>query len=164
VDNEDRSALLASKVDALVAKRNIGVDERNIPVLTDVVDAPQWQPGSGDGPVAQLDKGSVAQLDKGALAQLDKGALAQLGGGAEADPLKSLSDEDIDRLSQEIFARVSQRIDAELATSLEAQLSEHLQSQINSAVTHVLADMKLGIANEIGDAINAALADRLRKK
>jgi len=148
VDNEDRSALLASKVDALVAKRNIGVDERNIPVLTDVVDAPQWQPGSGDGPVAQLDKGSVAQL----------------GGGAEADPLKSLSDEDIDRLSQEIFARVSQRIDAELATSLEAQLSEHLQSQINSAVTHVLADMKLGIANEIGDAINAALADRLRKK
>jgi len=148
VDNEDRSALLASKVDALVAKRNIGVDERNIPVLTDVVDAPQWRPGSGDGPVAQL----------------DKGALAQLGGGAEADPLKSLSDEDIDRLSQEIFARVSQRIDAELATSLEAQLSEHLQSQINSAVTHVLADMKLGIANEIGDAINAALADRLRKK
>ena len=148
MDNEDRSALLASKVDALVAKRNIDVDERNIPVLTDVVDAPEWRPGSGADPVAGPGEGAVARL----------------GGGAEAEPLKSLSDEDIDRLSQEIFKRVSQRIDAELATSLEARLSEHLQSQINSAVTHVLSDMKLGIANEIGDAINAALADRLRKK
>lgn len=156
MDNEDRSALLASKVDALVAKRNIDVDERNIPVLTDVVDAPDWRPGSGAD--------QLAEPGKSAVAQPGDGAVARLGGGAEAEPLKSLSDEDIDRLSQEIFKRVSQRIDAELATSLEARLSEHLQSQINSAVTHVLSDMKLGIANEIGDAINAALADRLRKK
>ncbi len=141
MDNEDKSASLASKVDALVAKRNISVDERNIPVLTDVVDAPTWRPD----------------------ASMNRDASTTSGANAGADPLKSLSDEDIDRLSQEIFARVSQRIDAELATSLEARLSEHLQSQINSAVTIVLADMKLSIANEIGDAINAALADRLRK-
>ena len=142
MDTEDSSASLASKVDALVAKRNIGVDERNIPLLTDVIDAPAWRPA----------------------ADANADVATTFAAAGATDALKSLSDEDIDRLSQEIFARVSQRIDAELATSLEARLSEHLQSQINSAVTHVLADMKLSIANEIGDAINAALADRLRKK
>ena len=144
MDKENSSASLAGKVDALVAKRNIGVDERNIPLLTDVVDAPAWPPEVGTN--------------------ADTNATADAATLVVPDARKSLSDEDIDLLSQEIFTRVSQRIDAELATSLEARLSEHLQSQINSAVTNVLADMKLGIANEIGDAINAALADRLRKK
>ena len=152
MDKEDSSALLASKVDALVAKRNIGVDERNIPLLTDVVDAPAWQPDAAEN----------ADINAGASGDANAAATSDAPDGT--DVLKSLSDEDIDLLSQEIFTRVSQRIDAELATSLEARLSEHLQSQINSAVTNVLADMKLGIANEIGDAINAALADRLRKK
>ena len=134
MDNEDRSTSLARKVDALVAKRDVSVDERNIPLLTDLVDAPEWRPGATQ-PIRAV----------------------------SPDVIRSMSDEDIDLLSQEIFARVSQRIDAELATSLEARLNEHLQSQINAAVTHVLADMKLSIANEIGDAINAALADRLRR-
>jgi hypothetical protein len=132
----DSSDALTSKVDALVSKHNVVADERNIPLLTDLVDAPDWRPSEGNTANA----------------------------AAEPDVLSSLSDADIDALSQEIFARVSKRIDSELATSLEARLNEHLQSQISSAVTHVLTDMKLSIANEIGDAINAALADRLRQK
>ncbi len=134
MENEDRTEKLASKVDALVARRNVDVDARNIPVLTDLVDAPTWPAAAGTDATARV-----------------------------PDVLASLSDQDIDLLSQQIFARVSQRIDAELATSLEARLTEHLQDQVNAAVTHVLAEMKLSIANDIGDAINAALADRLRK-
>ena len=140
MDNEDRSDELAGKVDALVAKRHVAsgvADQRNIPVLTDLVDAPTWQPEANSTEPAT---------------------------SSAPDVLQSLSDQDVDLLSQEIFSRVSQRIDAELATSLEARLNEHLQSQINAAVTHVLTDMKLSIANEIGDAINAALADRLRRR
>jgi hypothetical protein len=145
VDNEDRTDVLASKVDALVAKRNIGTgagdvaDQRNIPVLTDLVDAPVWLPEAQPSALLQ----NTAE---------------------QPDVMRSLSDEDVDLLSQEIFSRVSQRIDAELATSLEACLNDHLQAQINAAVTNALTDMKLSIANEIGDAINAALADRLRQK
>jgi hypothetical protein len=145
VDNEDLTDVLASKVDALVAKRNMGstsgdvADQRNIPVLTDLVDAPTWVPEAQ--PSAPL-----------------KNAAEQ------PDLLRSLTNKDVDLLSQEIFTRVSQRIDAELATRLEARLNEHLQSRVNAAVTHVLTDMKLSIANEIGDAISAALADWLRQK
>jgi hypothetical protein len=145
VDNEDRTDVLAGKVDALVAKRNVvndGADQRNIPVLTDLVDAPSW-------PSAPTKSASLESAESNA---------------GSSDVLRSLSDEDVDLLSQEIFSRVSQRIDAELATSLEARLNEHLQAQINAAVTHVMTDMKLSIANEIGDAINAALADRLRQQ
>jgi hypothetical protein len=145
VDNEDRTDVLAGKVDALVAKRNVindGADQRNIPVLTDLVDAPSWP--STASPTASPEPGE-----------------ANVG---STDVLRSLSDDDVDLLSQEIFSRVSQRIDAELAPSLEARLNDHLQSQISAAVTHALTNMKLSIANEIGDAINAALADRLRQK
>lgn len=145
MDSEDRTDVLAGKVDALVAKRNVindGADQRNIPVLTDLVDAPSWP--STASPTASPEPGD-----------------ANVG---STDVLRSLSDDDVDLLSQEIFSRVSQRIDAELAPSLEARLNDHLQSQISAAVTHALTNMKLSIANEIGDAINAALADRLRQK
>jgi hypothetical protein len=138
---------LAGKVDALLGKHKAESTDRNIPVLTDLVDAPDWTPGQPHAPVPQTAPALVNDTAPIARPQ---------------EPLSSLSDEDIDQLSQDIFARVSQRIDAELATSLEARLNEHLQSQISGAVSHVLADMKMSIANEIGDAVNAALADRLR--
>ncbi|MEI6737103.1 MAG: hypothetical protein WCL29_01335 [Pseudomonadota bacterium] len=127
----DREDELANKVDALMSKRMAEPDARNIPVLTDLVDAPEWLPTSGAAK-------------------------------SEPDMLEQLSDNEIDLLSQEIFTRVSHRIDTELATSLESRLSEQFQTQLNATVTHVLADMKQSIANEIGDAVNAALADRLR--
>jgi hypothetical protein len=126
---------LTAQVDALIGKHNIAPDGRNIPVLTDVIDAPDWSPTAS----VQNEVATTEILD-------------------------AFSDAEIDALSQDIFTRVSQRIDAELATSLEARLSEQLQMQLNVAITNVLADMKLSIANDIGDAVNAALADRLRHK
>jgi hypothetical protein len=133
-DNKPEDQLTA-QVDALIGKHNIAVDERNIPVLTDLIDAPDWAPA----PAVASDEVRTEILD-------------------------TLTDEEIDALSHDIFTRVSQRIDAELATSLEARLSEQLQMQLNATISNVLADMKLSIANEIGDAVNAALADRLRHK
>ncbi len=127
---------LAGKVDALVGKGSFDADDRNIPVLTDLVGAPEWVPEAGN----------------------------TAPGMQKPDMLTQLTDGEIDQLSQDIFTRVSQRIDAELATSLEARLSEQFQTQLNATVGHVLADMKQSIANEIGDAVNAALADRLRNR
>ncbi len=135
---------LASKVDALVGKRSFEADDRNIPVLTDLVGAPEWTPDAGNPAV------------------VPSAAIAATVAKAKPDVLTQLTDNEIDQLSQDIFTRVSQRIDAELATSLEARLSEQFQTQLNATVGHVLADMKQSIANEIGDAVNAALADRLR--
>jgi len=133
IDDDKKKDALTEQVDALIGKHNVAPDERNIPVLTDLIDAPDWAPA----PTAAVEEVSREILD-------------------------TLSDEEIDALSHDILTRVSQRIDAELATSLEARLSEQLQMQLNAAITNVLADMKLSIANEIGDAVNAALADRLR--
>jgi hypothetical protein len=124
---------LATQVDALIGKHQATSDDRNIPVLTDLVEAPEWTPTE------------AVPL-------------------TPPDVLTQLTDDEIDALSQDIFVRVSQRIDSELAVNLEARLNEALQVQLHNAITHVLADMKLDIANEIGDAVNAALADRLRQR
>jgi hypothetical protein len=141
-DHDSTGHPLAGKVDALLTKHQppAPVIDRNIPVLTDLVEAPEWM--QGDAPAESGSKDV---------------------GDARRDPLRQLSEQEIDALSSDIFARVSQRIDAELATSLEARLAEQLQSQLNVVLVHVLDDMKQSIANEIGDAINAALADRLRR-
>jgi hypothetical protein len=132
----DKDRELAGKVDALVGKHGMGrradvVDDRNVPVLTDVVAAPDWSPA---------DDARVSEQ------------------------LRELNDEEIDRLSHEIFTRVFDRIDASLAGKLEDRLHTHLAAQITAAVAHVLGDMRQDIANEIGDAVNAVLADLLRKK
>jgi hypothetical protein len=137
-NHPDDKHFLASKVDALLSKHQPhanAADERNIPVLTDLVDAPQWSPEQ---------KAMRAASSQNVLA--------------------TLADDELDQLAQDILQRVSQRLDAEIATALEARISEHLAAQVNAAVTHVLSDMRLSIANEIGDAVNAALADRLRNR
>jgi hypothetical protein len=135
-DPDNKPDPLADKVDALIGKHNIAVDQRNIPVLTDLIEAPEWQPASAiESPIAPAE-----------------------------NVLARFTDEEIDSLSHDIFTRVSQRIDSELATSLEARLREQLEMQLSTAIAHVLNDMKLSIANEIGDAVNAALADRLRDR
>lgn len=132
----DKDKELAGKVDALLGKHGkapahaaAGTSaDHNIPLLTDVVDAPAWQPAT---------KSAV---------------LAKLG------------DAELDALSHDIFNRVISRIDQRLAIQLEERLTAQLTTQINIALTSVLTDMHQVIANEIGDAVNAALADHVRKK
>jgi hypothetical protein len=153
--NQDHS--LTGKIDQLLGKAPM--DDRNIPLLTDIVDAPTWTPATASPSTATsaLSPEPILLTDEVSppeTAWLDE----------KPDVLYELNDDEIDQLSQDIFARVSQRIDSELATSLEARLSEQFQTQLNATISHVLSDMKQSIANEIGDAVNAALADRLRNK
>ena len=144
---------LASKVDALLGKhsgnRGAGMlppspspgdamqtpDDRNIPLLTDIIDAPAWSEphGAHHTPLART-----------------PGAL------------ESLSDAELDLLAHDIFSRVFDRLDGPLAGKIEERLKERIGVQINAAVVTVLGDMRQEIANEIGDAVNAALADQLR--
>ncbi len=133
----DKDRELAGKVDALLGKHSTvprpadAMDDRNVPVLTEVVHAPNWAP-------EPVDTAAVA--------------------------LQQLSELEVDTLSHEIFTRVYGKIDRELATKLEDRIAAQLAIQINAAITHVIGDMRQEIANEIGDAVNAALADKLRKK
>jgi hypothetical protein len=132
----DKDRELAGKVDALLDKHGVAkragekIDDRNVPVLTDLVEAPEWSPPRVD----------------------------------TADALRRLSELELDALSHDIFTRVFDRIDTQLAAKLEDRLTQQLSGQINSAVTHVLGDLRQDIANEVGDAVNAVLADLLRKK
>lgn len=142
----DRDRELAGQVDALLGKHTRtgeNTDDRNVPLLTDLVEAPDWTP------VAALP--SVPPTTAPTIA-------------AAPSLLRELSDQEIDTLSNDIFTRVLERIDHGLAAKLEDRIAAQLSTQINSAITHVISDMRQDIANEIGDAVNAALADRLRRK
>ena len=132
----DRERELASKVDALLGKHGAGhragdgIDDRNVPILSDVVNAPSWSPEPVD----------------------------------TSATLRQLADAEIDALSHEIFARVYGKLDRELASKLEDRIAAQFANQINIAIADVITDMRQEIANEIGDAVNAALADKLRQK
>ncbi len=164
--NPDNAAnSLASKVDALLARHGSGSgtgmlkgaglgagartgmasprptdamltpDDRNIPLLTDIIDAPSWHdPHAVQSPPPVRTPGV----------------------------LESLSDAELDLLAHDIFSRVFDRLDGPLAKKIEESLRERIGAQINAAVVNVLGDMRQEIANEIGDAVNAALADQLR--
>jgi hypothetical protein len=146
---DDAANTLASKVDALLGKHGVGTgtaprrtgdamltpDDRNIPLLTDIMDAPAWPEPRNIGGASLTNTPGV---------------------------LESLSDAELDLLAHDIFSRVFDRLDGPLASRIEERLKERIGAQINAAVVTVLGDMRQEIANEIGDAVNAALADQLR--
>lgn len=138
----DKERELADRVDALLSRHgrhSENTDDRNVPVLTDLIAAPDWTP-----PLPSRSPDAAIP--------------------APAALLKNLSEQEIDVLSNDILTRVLERIDHGLAPKLEDRIAAQLSSQINSAITHVISDMRQDIANEIGDAVNAALADRLRQQ
>jgi hypothetical protein len=150
---DDAANTLTSKVDALLGKHGsaAGVaprrpgdamltpDDRNIPLLTDIIDAPAWPESNAlsNAPPASTHANTPGVLE-------------------------SLSDAELDLLAHDIFSRVFDRLDGPLAAKIEERLKERIGAQINAAVVTVLGDMRQEIANEIGDAVNAALADQLR--
>ena len=145
----DRDRELAGQVDALLGRHTRtgeNTDDRNVPLLTDLVVAPDWAPEIALASVSPLLPVTAPPLT------------------AAPSLLHDLSDQEIDALSNDIFTRVLERIDHGLAAKLEDRIAAQLSTQINSAITHVISDMRQDIANEIGDAVNAALADRLRQK
>lgn len=139
----DKEHELAGQVDALLSKHGRtgeNTDDRNVPLLTDLFEAPAWTPL----PVAPATPSPTSV--------------------AAPMLLKQLSEQEIDALSNDIFTRVLDRIDHGLAPRLEDRIAAQMATAINSAITHVISDLRQDIANEIGDAVNAALADKLRQK
>lgn len=146
---DDAANTLTSKVDALLGKHGSGAgvaprrpgdamltpDDRNIPLLTDIIDAPAWPESHALNIAPHANTPGV---------------------------LESLSDAELDLLAHDIFSRVFDRLDGSLGAKIEERLKERIGAQINAAVVTVLGDMRQEIANEIGDAVNAALADQLR--
>ncbi len=143
--------ILSDKINSLIARHqsaaenHANVDDRNLPVLTEVIQAPEW--------TAEM----AAAADAAKLAAAP--AKTVLAGTAA---VKSLNEAEIDALSQDIFSRVIGRLDEHLGSRLEERLTERIAAQIGVAITQAMSDMQQEIANEIGDVINAALADRLR--
>ncbi len=157
----DKDLELAGQVDALLGRHGRAVetiDDRNVPLLTDLVEAPDWKPAAT--PVTSSVNSSPANVPP----VPQSAQLPALPMAVAPTILKELSEQEIDTLSNDIFTRVLDRLDHDLATKLEDRLAAQLSTQINSAITHVISDMRQDIANEIGDAVNAALADRLRQK
>ena len=145
----DRDRELAGQVDALLGRHTRtgeNTDDRNVPLLTDLVEAPDWAPENTSPRAPPPVPPPLPTIT------------------AAPSLLHDLSDQEIDALSNDIFTRVLERIDHGLAAKLEDRIAAQLSTQINSAITHVISDMRQDIANEIGDAVNAALADRLRQK
>ncbi len=155
----DKDLELAGQVDALLGRHGRAIeppDDRNVPLLTDLVEAPDWTPATV--PVTS----STANVPIPPVPLVAQPPALQM--AVAPTILKELSEQEIDTLSNDIFTRVLDRLDHDLATKLEDRLAAQLSTQINSAITHVISDMRQDIANEIGDAVNAALADRLRQK
>jgi hypothetical protein len=151
---------LASKVDALLHKHASsaslapGHDDRNIPVLNDIIDAPEWSPPAGR---------HSSFADASGPPPIPLIPLDILPTATGPSVLSSMTESEIDQLSHDIFTRVFDRLDGELGVRLEEQLADRLATQINAVVTQVYSDLKQDLANEIGDAINAAIADKLRR-
>lgn len=136
----DKDNEITQQLEALLGRHgrvSEPVPDRNVPVLTELVNAPAW------------DAGRVPSTD---VLPPDMTAAARL---------KRLTDLEIDALSNDIFTRVLEKLDKSLAVKIEDRISAQMSIQLNSAITHVISDMREDIANEIGDAVNAALADKL---
>jgi hypothetical protein len=67
------------------------------------------------------------------------------------------------QLSREVFNRVMAEVEGRLAVDLEARLAQHLVAQVHGAVASALGDLRLELANAIGDAVSEAIRNRQPK-
>ena len=65
-----------------------------------------------------------------------------------------------EELAREVFNRVMAEVEGRLAADLENRLAQHLVPQVHAAVASALGDLRQELANAIGDAVSAALAQR----
>ena len=65
-----------------------------------------------------------------------------------------------EELAREVFNRVMAEVEGRLAADLEKRLAQHLMPEVHTAVASALGDLRQELANAIGDAVSAALANR----
>ena len=71
-----------------------------------------------------------------------------------------MGDEATQELARDVFNRVMAEVEGRLAADLENRLAQHLAPQVHAAVASALGDLRQELANAIGDAVSAALAQR----
>ncbi len=127
----DKDRELAGKVDALVGRHSTmprpsdSVDDRNVPVLTEVVSAPTWQP-----------------------AQPDPGTALQHLTDAEVDALShDIFSRVYGKLDRELAGKLEDRVAAQLAVQINVAIThvitdmrQEIANEIGDAVNAALAD------------------------
>jgi hypothetical protein len=122
---------LVSKVDALVTRhstvKRVGdaVDERNIPVLTEIVNAPEWVPAADRAAVP------LARLSDRALDQLAQEIFARVYGKIDRELANKLED----RLAAALANHLNVAI-----TDVLTDMRQEIANEIGDAVNAALAD------------------------
>lgn len=134
----DQEKDLASKVDALLGKHGVapgaagrrsadqpmfGVEDRNIPILTEVIEAPSWSPPAALSAVQHLSEDEVDLLSHDIFSRV------------------------IDRLDARLGPKIEQRISEQLQQQIHAavanvitDLRQEIANEIGDAVNAALAD------------------------
>ena len=129
----DKDRELAGKVDALLGKhgfgaassqRDAGSDDRNIPVLTELIDAPAWN-------------AEAAARPSNALKQLND---------AEIDGLSH-------EIFTRVFDRIDAELAAKLETRLAAQLTTHINSVVTHVLGDLRQDIANEIGDAVNAAL-----------
>jgi hypothetical protein len=127
----DKERELAGKVDALLGRHSTvprpadTADDRNLPVLTEVVHAPHWQPGGVDTSAV------LRQLSELEIDTLSHEIFTRVYG----------------KLDRELANKLEDRIAAQLATQINAAIThvisdmqQEIANEIGDAVNAALAD------------------------
>ena len=123
----DKDQELANKVDALITKHGFGetaADDRNIPLLTEVIDAPEW--------------------DAHAITR-QSNALQQL----SDQEIDAMSHEIFTR----VFDRIDLELAAKLEARLAAQLTSHINSTVTHVLGDLRQDIANEIGDAVNAAL-----------
>lgn len=127
----DQDRELASKVDALVGRHSTvkrpgdHVDDRNVPVLTEIVNAPEWSPVRSQEPTP------LAGLSDAALDSLSQAIFARVYGKIDRDLANKLEDR--------IAAALANHINVAI-TDVITDMRQEIANEIGDAVNAALAD------------------------
>ncbi len=127
----DRERELAEKVDALLGKHDASrrpgdvFDDRNVPLLTDVVHAPDWQPEPVDTSAA------LQQLSEPEIDALSQEIFSRVYGKIDRDLANKLEDRIAAQLATQINVAIS---------SVISDMRQEIANEIGDAVNGALAD------------------------
>lgn len=124
----DKDRELASKVDALMARHAAareGVEDRNVPVLTEVINAPSWAPAPVDTSAA------LSRLSEAEVEALSQEIFGRVYG--------KLDRELADRLEDRISTQLASQITIAIANVVN-DMRQEIANEIGDAVNAALAD------------------------
>jgi hypothetical protein len=127
----DRDRELADKVDALLGKHDASrrpgdaLDDRNVPLLTDVIHAPQWQPEAIDT------SATLRQLSEPEIDSLSQEIFSRVYGKIDRDLANKLED----RIAAQLATQINVAI-----TSVISDMRQEIANEIGDAVNGALAD------------------------